>query len=83
MQMFRRILGTALAVLIVAPAAWAQQTHVINQRALDQYHHRFQSWSGNIVAFCRKHGIVYQRAPTDRPLEDLLFRDLRAQGFVK
>ena len=36
MQMFRRILGTTLAVLLCAPAAWAQQTHVISQRALDQ-----------------------------------------------
>ncbi len=37
MQMFRRILATTLAVFLVAPAgAWAQQTHVINQSALDQ-----------------------------------------------
>ena len=36
MQMFRRILGTTLAVLMCAPAAWAQQTHVINTSALDQ-----------------------------------------------
>jgi hypothetical protein len=36
MQMFRRILGTTLAVMLCAPAAFAQQTHVINQSALDQ-----------------------------------------------
>ena len=36
MQMFRTLLGTTLAVLLCAPAAWAQQTHVISQRALDQ-----------------------------------------------
>jgi hypothetical protein len=36
MQMFRRILGLTLAVLLAAPAAWAQQTHVINKSALDQ-----------------------------------------------
>ena len=36
MQMFRRILGTALAVLMCAPAAWAQQTHVIDKSALAQ-----------------------------------------------
>ena len=36
MQMFRRFLATTLAVLICAPAAWAQQTHVINKSALDQ-----------------------------------------------
>jgi hypothetical protein len=36
MQMFRTVLGTTLAVLLCAPAAWAQQTHAINQRALDQ-----------------------------------------------
>src|SRR5438128_10010980 len=36
MQMFRRTLGISLAVLMMAPAAWAQQTHVINQSALDQ-----------------------------------------------
>ena len=37
MQMFRRILASALTVMLCAPAgAWAQQTHVINQSALDQ-----------------------------------------------
>jgi hypothetical protein len=36
MQMCRRILGVTLAVLMCAPAAWAQQAHVINQSALDQ-----------------------------------------------
>ena len=36
MQMFRRILGTTLALTLVAPVAWAQQGHVINKSALDQ-----------------------------------------------
>ena len=36
MQMFRRILGATLALTLVAPAAWAQQGHVINKSALDQ-----------------------------------------------
>jgi hypothetical protein len=37
MHMCRRILGATLAVMLCAPAAWAQQqTHVINQSALDQ-----------------------------------------------
>jgi hypothetical protein len=36
MQMFRRILGTTLTVLMCAPAAWAQQTHVIDKSALAQ-----------------------------------------------
>ena len=37
MQIVRRILTTTLAVMLVAPAgAWAQQTHVITQAALDQ-----------------------------------------------
>jgi hypothetical protein len=36
MQMFRRVLVTTLAVLISAPMAWAQQTHVVNKTALDQ-----------------------------------------------
>jgi hypothetical protein len=36
MQMFRRFLATTLAVMLMAPAAWAQQTHVINKSALDQ-----------------------------------------------
>jgi hypothetical protein len=36
MQMCRRILATTLAVMLIAPAAWAQQTHVINKSALDQ-----------------------------------------------
>jgi hypothetical protein len=36
MRMFRRILGITLALLLSAPMAWAQQTHVINKAALDQ-----------------------------------------------
>ena len=36
MQMGRRILGATLAVFLCAPAAWAQQSHVISPRALDQ-----------------------------------------------
>jgi hypothetical protein len=36
MQMFRRVLGAAFALLLVAPAVYAQQTHVINKSALDQ-----------------------------------------------
>ena len=36
MKMFRQILGATLAVMLCAPAAFAQQTHVINQSALDQ-----------------------------------------------
>ena len=36
MQMFRRILGTTLAVMLCAPSAFAQQSHVINKSSLDQ-----------------------------------------------
>ena len=36
MQMRRRVLGATLAAFLCAPAAWAQQSHVISQRALDQ-----------------------------------------------
>ncbi len=36
MQMCRRVLCITLAVMLCAPAAWAQQTHVINKSALDQ-----------------------------------------------
>lgn len=36
MQVFRRILATTLAVMLCAPAAWAQQTHTVNKSSLDQ-----------------------------------------------
>jgi hypothetical protein len=36
MQMFRRLLGASLVVLLAAPAAFAQQAHAISQPALDQ-----------------------------------------------
>lgn len=36
MQMCRKILGIVLMVMLAAPAAWAQQTHVIDKAALDQ-----------------------------------------------
>jgi hypothetical protein len=36
MRIVRRILGTTLALMLSAPAAWAQQTHVITTSTLDQ-----------------------------------------------
>ena len=36
MQMFRRVLGAALAVTLTASSAFAQQTHVIDKSALDR-----------------------------------------------
>jgi hypothetical protein len=36
MQMCRRVLGFALVVTLTASTAFAQQTHVINPKALDQ-----------------------------------------------
>jgi hypothetical protein len=36
MQMRRSVLCATLAALLCAPAAWAQQSHVISQHALDQ-----------------------------------------------
>jgi len=36
MQTLRRVLGASLAILLCAPAGWAQQSHVVSQRALDQ-----------------------------------------------
>ena len=36
MQVFRRMLATTLAVTLFAPAAFAQQTHIVNKSALDQ-----------------------------------------------
>jgi len=36
MQMFRRILGASLAVLLTATVAFAQQAHVISPSALDR-----------------------------------------------
>lgn len=36
MQIVRSVLGATLAVLLCAPAGWAQERHVISQRALDQ-----------------------------------------------
>lgn len=36
MQICRMVVGATLAVLLCAPVAWAQQSHVISPRALDQ-----------------------------------------------
>jgi hypothetical protein len=38
--MFRRLLGTTLAILLCAPTAWAQQTHVIGQADLETAVHQ-------------------------------------------
>jgi hypothetical protein len=36
MQIFRALLGTTIALTLCAPAAWAQQSHVVSKSALDQ-----------------------------------------------
>ena len=36
MQRSRTVLGATLAVVLCAPMAWAQQSHVISSRALDE-----------------------------------------------
>ena len=36
MQICRTVVGATLGVLLCAPVAWAQQSHVISPRALDQ-----------------------------------------------
>jgi hypothetical protein len=36
MRMLQQILGTTLAIVFFAPAAWAQQSHTISSSALDQ-----------------------------------------------
>jgi hypothetical protein len=36
MHVFRRMLATTLAVTLFAPAAFAQQTNIVNKSALDQ-----------------------------------------------
>jgi hypothetical protein len=36
MQNVRRVLGAVIAILLCAQTGWAQQSHVISQRALDQ-----------------------------------------------
>jgi hypothetical protein len=40
MQTLRALLGTALALTLCAPVAWAQQPHTISQSALDQAVHQ-------------------------------------------
>jgi len=36
MQICRTVVGATLSVLLCAPVAWAQQSHVVSPRALDQ-----------------------------------------------
>lgn len=54
----------------------------LNQRALELYRRRFEAWVGGIESLCRRHGVLYQRISTATPLEDVLFRDLRARGLL-
>jgi uncharacterized protein (DUF58 family) len=54
----------------------------LNQRALNQYHERYQTWTKAIESFCGRHGIVYERVESDEPLDKLLFQSFRRRGLV-
>ncbi|HEY7057048.1 MAG TPA: hypothetical protein VH458_11010 [Vicinamibacterales bacterium] len=40
MNIFRGLLGTTLAILLSAPTAWAQQTHVVSEADLEKAVHQ-------------------------------------------
>ena len=54
----------------------------VDRRAIDAYQERLTGWLAEIQRFCSRHGIVYQRLDTSRPLSQLLFRDLRERAVL-
>ena len=54
----------------------------LDRRALEDYGERLAAWTAGIAEFCRRHGIGYHRLDSGRPLEQVLFRDLRERGVL-
>ena len=54
----------------------------LNQRALNLYRDRYQSWTGAIEGFCSRHGILYERVESSEPLDKVLFQAFRRKGLV-
>jgi len=50
--------------------------------ALDAYRRRLSAWQGEIAAFCARRMVRYHITSTATPLEELLFRQLRARRIL-
>jgi len=54
----------------------------LNQRALNLYQQRYQSWTRGIEDFCARHHILYERIESNQPIEQLLLQTFRRRGLV-
>jgi uncharacterized protein (DUF58 family) len=54
----------------------------LNQRALNLYQQRYQSWTRGIENFCARHGILYERVESSQQLDKLLLQSFRRRGLV-
>ncbi|MDE3074381.1 MAG: hypothetical protein KGJ86_03045, partial [Chloroflexota bacterium] len=54
----------------------------LNQRAVNLYRERYQSWTGSIEKFCAKQGILYERIESSMDIDSLLFGSFRRRGLL-
>ena len=60
----------------------AAQDVSLDQATLTRYRERVQSWSSELNAFCRKRGGRYTLIDTSTPIEQIVLRDLRREGWL-
>ncbi len=60
----------------------ATQDISLDDAALIQYRQRLNQWTGEIAEFCRRRGGKYHLTDTSEPVEKVVLRDLRREGWV-
>ena len=55
----------------------------LDEATLRQYRERLEAWSLQVADACRKRGGRYYRINTATPLEQIVMRDLRREGWLK
>lgn len=60
----------------------AMQDVSLDDAALTQYRQRLNQWTGEIAEFCRRRGGKYHLTDTSEPVEKIVLRDLRREGWI-
>ncbi|MBI2941255.1 MAG: DUF58 domain-containing protein [Chloroflexi bacterium] len=56
---------------------------LVGPEVIRQYQERFDSWCGDVKAFCHQRDISYLRVDTSIPLEQLILKDMRQARVVR
>lgn len=60
----------------------AAQDVSLDDATLRQYHDRLRAWTGALNDLCRKRGARYHLTNTAAPIEQIVLRDLRREGWL-